>query len=104
VDSTGATGEDNPVRRATEEVSMSESTVFPPRRANWSYGRLLKKRGFRLGFCSLRQAQGTRGGGNLLGDGHTAILMRKQGIRRVCSRDTDFHRFPFPEVVDPVQS
>ena len=42
--------------------------------------------------------------GNLLHDAHTAILMREHGIRRVCSRDTDFHRFPFLEVIDPVQS
>lgn len=41
--------------------------------------------------------------GNLLHDAHTAILMREHGIRRVCTRDTDFHRFPFLEVIDPVQ-
>jgi len=40
--------------------------------------------------------------GNLLHDAHTAILMREHGIRRVCTRDTDFHRFPFLEVVDPL--
>jgi toxin-antitoxin system PIN domain toxin len=41
--------------------------------------------------------------GNLLHDGHTAILMREHGIRRICTRDTDFHRFPFLEVIDPLQ-
>jgi len=41
--------------------------------------------------------------GNLLHDAQTAILMREHGIRRVCTRDTDFHRFPFLEVVDPLQ-
>jgi predicted nucleic acid-binding protein len=41
--------------------------------------------------------------GNLLHDAHTAILMREHGIRRVCTRDTDFHQFPFVEVVDPVR-
>ncbi len=40
--------------------------------------------------------------GNLFHDAHTAILMREHGIRRVCTRDTDFHRFPFLEVVDPL--
>ena len=40
--------------------------------------------------------------GNLLHDAHTAILMREHGIRRICTRDTDFHRFPFLEVVDPL--
>lgn len=41
--------------------------------------------------------------GNLFHDAHTAILMREHGIRRVCTRDTDFHRFPFLEVIDPLQ-
>ncbi len=40
--------------------------------------------------------------GNLLHDAHTAILMREHGIRRICTRDTDFHRFTFLEVVDPL--
>ena len=40
--------------------------------------------------------------GNLLHDSHTAILMREHGIRRICTRDTDFHRFPFLEVIDPL--
>ena len=40
--------------------------------------------------------------GNVLHDAHTAILMREHGIRRICTRDTDFHRFPFLEVVDPL--
>jgi toxin-antitoxin system PIN domain toxin len=39
--------------------------------------------------------------GNLLHDTHTAILMREHGIRRICTRDADFHRFPFLEVFDP---
>lgn len=42
--------------------------------------------------------------GNLVHDAHTAILMREHGIRRVCTRDTDFHQFPFLEVVDPLLS
>ena len=39
--------------------------------------------------------------GNLLHDAHTAILMREHGIRRVQTRDTGFHRFPWVEVIDP---
>lgn len=41
--------------------------------------------------------------GDVLHDTHTAILMREHGIRRVCTRDTGFHRFPFLEVVDPLR-
>jgi len=40
--------------------------------------------------------------GNLLHDAHTAVLMREHGVRRIYTRDADFHRFPFIEVVDPL--
>ncbi len=39
--------------------------------------------------------------GNLMHDAQTAILMREHGIARIYTRDTDFHRFPFLEPVDP---
>lgn len=42
--------------------------------------------------------------GNLLHDAHTAILMREHGIGRICTRDSDFNRFPFLEVIDPLRS
>ena len=41
--------------------------------------------------------------GNLLHDAHTAVLMREHGVRRIYTRDTDFHRLPFLEVVDPLE-
>ena len=40
--------------------------------------------------------------GNLWHDAETAVLMREHGIRRICTRDTGFARFPFLEVVDPL--
>lgn len=40
--------------------------------------------------------------GNLFHDTETAVLMREHGIRRICTRDSDFHRFPFLEPVDPL--
>jgi uncharacterized protein len=40
--------------------------------------------------------------GNLWHDAETAVLMREHGIRRIVTRDTDFLRFPFVEVVDPL--
>ncbi|MDJ0861803.1 MAG: PIN domain-containing protein [Gammaproteobacteria bacterium] len=40
--------------------------------------------------------------GNLIHDVHTAALMREHGIRRIYTRDSDFHKFPFLEVVDPL--
>ena len=41
--------------------------------------------------------------GNLVFDGRTAILMKEHGIKRIYTRDTDFHRFPFLEIIDPLQ-
>jgi hypothetical protein len=40
--------------------------------------------------------------GNLVHDVQTAVLMREHGIRRICTRDTDFHRFRFLETIDPL--
>ncbi len=42
--------------------------------------------------------------GNLFHDTHTAVLMREHGIRRICTRDTDFNQFPFVEVIDPLRA
>ena len=41
-------------------------------------------------------------GGNRMYDAQTAVLMREHGVRRIYTRDTDFHRFPFLEPVDPI--
>ena len=41
--------------------------------------------------------------GNLLHDLHTAVLMREHGISRILTRDRDFHRFAFLDVVDPLR-
>ena len=51
---------------------------------------------------TLAEVPGLRG--NLLHDAHTAILMREHGIRRIYTRDSDFHRFGFLEVVDPLSA
>jgi toxin-antitoxin system PIN domain toxin len=40
--------------------------------------------------------------GNLLHDTHTAVLMREHGVREIWTHDTDFHRFPFLTVIDPL--
>ncbi|HEX2252242.1 MAG TPA: TA system VapC family ribonuclease toxin [Thermoanaerobaculia bacterium] len=41
--------------------------------------------------------------GNVLHDTHTAVLMREHGIRTIYTRDTDFRRFPFLKVLDPLE-
>ena len=41
--------------------------------------------------------------GNVMHDVHTAVLMRENGIREICTLDADFFRFPFLTVVDPLR-
>ena len=50
----------------------------------------------------LRELPDSRG--NFMHDLHTAVLMREHGISRICTRDTDFHRFPFLTVIDPLRT
>ena len=40
--------------------------------------------------------------GNIMHDLHTAVLMREHGVSRICTRDSDFHRFRFLSVIDPL--
>lgn len=40
--------------------------------------------------------------GNLLLDVRTAVLMKEHGIGVIYTRDTDLHRFPSLEVIDPL--
>jgi predicted nucleic acid-binding protein len=41
--------------------------------------------------------------GNVFFDLHTAVLMRENGISEICTRDSDFLRFPFLTVIDPLR-
>jgi hypothetical protein len=40
--------------------------------------------------------------GNLVFDARTAIVMKEHGVKTIYTRDNDFHRFPFLEVIDPI--
>jgi len=41
--------------------------------------------------------------GNILHDAHTAVIMRENGINQIYTRDTDFGRFPFLTIIDPLR-
>jgi len=43
-----------------------------------------------------------RPAGNLFHDLHTAVLMREHGISEIMTADTDFRKFPFLTVTDPI--
>jgi len=42
--------------------------------------------------------------GNLVHDLHIAALMREHGVAKIVTRDSDFHRFEFLEVLDPLRA
>ncbi|HEY5491498.1 MAG TPA: TA system VapC family ribonuclease toxin [Gemmatimonadaceae bacterium] len=42
--------------------------------------------------------------GNIMHDAETATLMHEHGIKVIISRDVHFHRFPFLERRDPIDS
>ena len=39
---------------------------------------------------------------SLMYDAQTAVLMREHGVSKIYTRDTDFHRFPFLQPIDPL--
>jgi toxin-antitoxin system PIN domain toxin len=49
---------------------------------------------------TVKEIPGLRG--SIAHDLATAVLMREHGIVRIVTRDADFHRFPFLEVLDPL--
>ncbi len=42
--------------------------------------------------------------GNLFHDLHTAVLMREHGVSEIKTADSDFRKFPFLTVTDPVHT
>jgi len=42
--------------------------------------------------------------GNLVPDAHLATLLRQHGVSRLYTADTDFRKFPFLEVVNPLEA
>ena len=40
--------------------------------------------------------------GNLVPDAHIATILRQHGVRRFYTADTDFKKFDFIEVVNPL--
>ena len=47
-------------------------------------------------------AEQTRAAGNLVPDAHVATILREHGVRRIYTADTDFRKFEFLEVINPL--
>jgi toxin-antitoxin system PIN domain toxin len=41
--------------------------------------------------------------GNLVHDARTVVVMREHGVSRICTRNSDFRRFDFLTVIDPLR-
>lgn len=86
-------------------------TPWTPPEARSFIGRVLTSPGISLLLPTRRHAavleQTVRELPDIRGDQmhemHTAVLMREHGVSRICTRDADFHRFPFLTVVDPLR-
>ena len=50
---------------------------------------------------TLNELPGIRG--NLFFDLYTVVLMRENGLTRICTFDRDFDRFPFLSVINPLR-
>ena len=57
--------------------------------------------GERFWSCYQALAQQLPMRGNLVPDAHLAALLHEHGIRRICTHDRDFRKFPDIEVFDP---
>jgi len=41
--------------------------------------------------------------GNLVPDAHVATILREHGVRRIYTADTDFRKFDFLKVINPLR-
>lgn len=48
--------------------------------------------------------EGMTAAGNLVPDAHVATILREHGVRRLYSADTDFRKFAFLDVLNPLHS
>ena len=55
---------------------------------------------FALDFAEIAKSAGVYG--NLVPDAHIATILRGHGVRRIYTADTDFKKFGFLEVVNPL--
>jgi toxin-antitoxin system PIN domain toxin len=96
------------LRVATNPVALASPLTL---RETWSFLQALFDSGFRALLPTVEHSDYLKSfieafpqlSSSLLHDAHTAVLMQEHGIKRIYSGDTDFHRFPFLEVIDPLK-
>ena len=101
-----------PVLMAFQRIATHPSIFSKPMSAETAWGnvqQLLKlprtrviqeTASFALDYAEVAQSAGVYG--NLVPDAHIATILRQHGVRRFYTADTDFKKFGFLEVVNPL--
>jgi toxin-antitoxin system PIN domain toxin len=101
-----------PVLMAYQRIATHPSIFTKPMSAETAWGnvqQLLKlprtrviqeTASFALDYAEVAQSAGVYG--NLVPDAHIATILRQHGVRKFYTADTDFKKFDFLEVVNPL--
>lgn len=102
-----------PVLMAYQRIATHPSIFANPMSAETAWGnvqQLLKlprarviqeTDSFALDYAEVAKSAGVYG--NLVPDAHIATILRQHGVRRFYTADTDFKKFGFLEVVNPLE-
>ena len=102
-----------PVLMAYQRIATHPSIFAKPMSAETAWGnvqQLLKlprtrviqeTASFTLDYAEVAQSAGVYG--NLVPDAHIATILRQHGVRKLYTADTDFKKFGFLEVVNPLK-
>lgn len=63
---------------------------------------IVEQEDFDVEYARLSRQVGVKG--NLVPDAHLALILRQHGVSRIYTADTDFRKFEFLEVINPLKS
>jgi len=63
---------------------------------------IAEQEGFSEEYAQITRLVGVKG--NLVPDAHLAVILRQHGVSRIYTADTDFRKFEFLEVINPLMS
>lgn len=101
-----------PVLMAYQRIATHPSIFSNPMSAETAWGNVLQllklprarviqeTASFALDYAEVAKSAGIYG--NLVPDAHIATILRQNGVRRIYTTDTDFKKFGFLEVVNPL--
>lgn len=101
-----------PVLMAYQRIATHPSIFANPMSPETAWGNILQlinlprarviqeTETFAFDFAEISKSAGVYG--NLVPDAHIATILRQHGVRRIYTADTDFKKFGFLEVVNPL--